>query len=134
MTNTKNNQMFINIPLADYNKLLVQRDMLKAISIVVARYATKPTISILDCVVLLNKRVLDLNKKARKGPTIRDLETKAGLLDRDNLDKRVKWVNSLRNIVGLKLPKNKSGAALVSDVDLILASDEDRLAALEKLK
>jgi len=56
--------------------------------------------------------------------TIRDLETEAGLLNKNNFDKRVKWVNALRNIVGLKLPKNKSGVALVSDVDLILASDE----------
>jgi hypothetical protein len=61
-------------------------------------------------------------------------EQGVGLLDRNNLQLRVKWVNALRTIVGSSMPKNKSGCPLVSDIDLILASDEDRFAALEKIK
>ena len=61
-------------------------------------------------------------------------EQRVGLLDRNNLQLRVKWVNALRAIVGSSMPKNKSGCPLVSDIDLILASDEDRFAALEKIK
>ena len=66
--------------------------------------------------------------------TIREQERDIGLLDKDNLAPRVKWVNALRAIVGATMPKNKSGMSLVSDIDLILASDEQRLAALEKIK
>lgn len=62
------------------------------------------------------------------------LEEEAGLLDRQNLALRVKWVNALRAIVGSTMPKNKSGMSLVSDIDLILASDEQRFAALEEIK
>lgn len=66
--------------------------------------------------------------------TIREQEEAAGLLDRSNLTLRVKWVNALRAIVGSTMPKNKSGCALVSDIDLILASDEHRQAALNKIQ
>lgn len=61
-------------------------------------------------------------------------EENMGLLDRTNTPLRVKWVNALRTIVGSTMPKNKSGVSLVSDIDLILASDEHRFAALEKIK
>jgi hypothetical protein len=65
---------------------------------------------------------------------IRIAEENIGLLYKDNLALRVKWVNALRAIVGKDAPRNKSGVALISDIDLILASDEQRLAALEKIK
>ena len=61
-------------------------------------------------------------------------EQALGLLDKNNLQLWVRWVNALRTIVGSSMPKNKSGCPLVSDIDLILASDEDRFAALEKIK
>lgn len=64
---------------------------------------------------------------------IRQREAEAGLLDQSNLALRVKWVNALRAIVGATCPKNKSGVALVSDIDLILASDEYREQALAKI-
>lgn len=64
---------------------------------------------------------------------IRQREAEAGLLDKDNLTLRVKWVNGLRAIVGANMPKNKSGISLVSDIDLILASDEHREQALLKI-
>jgi len=69
-----------------------------------------------------------------KENTIRPKEEAAGLLDKANIALRVKWVNALRAIVGSTMPKNKSGVSLVSDIDLILASDEQRLMALEKIK
>jgi phosphatidate phosphatase APP1 len=61
-------------------------------------------------------------------------EESIGLLDKNNTALRVKWDNALRAIMGKDAPKNKSGVALISDIDLILASDEQRLAALEKIK
>lgn len=69
-----------------------------------------------------------------KTHTVRDQEEAIGLLDKTNTALRVKWVNALRTIVGAEMPKNKSGVSLVSDIDLILASDEQRLAALDKIK
>lgn len=66
--------------------------------------------------------------------TIREQEAAAGLLDKNNLALRVKWVNALRALVGAESPKNKSGVSLVSDIDLILASDEYRQAALNKIQ
>ena len=65
---------------------------------------------------------------------VREQEEALGLLDRTNTALRVKWVNALRAIVGAEMPKNKSGVSLVSDIDLILASDDQRLMALEKIK
>lgn len=65
---------------------------------------------------------------------VRDQEKAIGLLDKTNTALRVRWVNALRTIVGAEMPKNKSGVSLVSDIDLILASDDQRLAALEKIK
>ena len=65
--------------------------------------------------------------------TIREQEAAAGLLDKENLALRVKWVNALRAIVGSTMPKNKSGVSLVSDIDLILATDDQRIAALAKI-
>lgn len=69
-----------------------------------------------------------------KKSDIQIAEQALGLLDKNNLQLRVRWVNALRTIVGSSMPKNKSGCPLVSDIDLILASDEDRFAALEKIK
>ena len=66
--------------------------------------------------------------------TIREQEEAEGLLCRSNIALRVKWVNALRAIVGAEMPKNKSGASLVSDIDLILASERHREQALHKIK
>jgi hypothetical protein len=64
---------------------------------------------------------------------IREVEELAGLHLRTNLELRVKWVNTLRDIVGRSCPKNKSGTALVSDVDLLMASPTQRVEALLKI-
>lgn len=63
---------------------------------------------------------------------IRDAEIEAGIHDRDNLALRVKWINALRTIVSRRVPKNKTGSPLVSDIDLLTASSEERLEALVK--
>ena len=65
---------------------------------------------------------------------IRQQEIDIGLMDRDNLDIRVDWINALRTIVSRRLPKNKSGMSLISDIDLMLADDDERTEALEKIK
>ena len=61
-------------------------------------------------------------------------EADAGLHDRSNHAVRVKWINALRKIVGERSPKNLSGVPLVSDVDLLLASDVERWQALSAIK
>ena len=49
---------------------------------------------------------------------------------------RVRYVNFLRDIVARRMPKNKVGVAMVSDVDLLLAESNEHceaiLRALEK--
>lgn len=46
------------------------------------------------------------------------------------LDKRVKYVNALRKAVAHRCPKNKLGAPLVSDFDLLCADEEEIKRAL----
>jgi hypothetical protein len=46
-----------------------------------------------------------------------------GLTDPKNLDLRVKWVANLRLVVGRRCPKNKVGAPLISDIDLLTSDD-----------
>ena len=65
---------------------------------------------------------------------IRQKEIAIGLTDRDNLDIRVDWINALRTIVSRRMPKNKSGMSMISDIDLMLANDDERTEALEKIK
>lgn len=51
--------------------------------------------------------------------------SKLGLMERNDQILRVKWVNNLRTIVSRRMPKNKSGTALTTDVDLLLAEPEE---------
>lgn len=53
-----------------------------------------------------------------------------GIHDPANLDIRVKYSNTLREIVGRRMPKNKSGSPLTSDVDLLMAENEEIVEAL----
>lgn len=57
-----------------------------------------------------------------------------GLRDRDNLKLRVKWVNTLRDIVARRCPRNKVGSPIVSDTDVILATAEEHEEALNKIR
>jgi len=49
-------------------------------------------------------------------------------------DLKVRYTNALREIVGKRCPVNKAGSPLVSDYDLLDASEEEQLLALEKVK
>jgi hypothetical protein len=62
------------------------------------------------------------------------IEKEVGLHDRSNHEIRVKWVNSLRKIVGERIPKNASGVPLVSDIDLLLATECERWEALDSVR
>lgn len=64
--------------------------------------------------------------------TLIKIEEAVGLTKRENVALRVKWINGMRSIVALRCPKNKMGAALVTDVDLMFATFEERLQALVK--
>lgn len=61
--------------------------------------------------------------------TIREAEELEGLLIITNRDLRVKWVNNLRRTLERDATKNKSGTALISDVDLLLAPTRRRAEA-----
>lgn len=60
------------------------------------------------------------------------------LHDRNNVGMRVAWINAVRDEVAPRCPKNKVGAPLVSDVDVMLATNQERATglakALQKLK
>ena len=58
---------------------------------------------------------------------------KLGLHDRKNSIMRVRWINALRRVVGRRIPKNAAGAALTSDVDLLLATDEEHLEVIKEM-
>ena len=61
---------------------------------------------------------------------LREAEIALGLHDTDNLELRVKWINALRMVVSRRCPKNNSGTPIVSDIDLLNASEEERCEAL----
>ena len=65
---------------------------------------------------------------------IDQLHRDAGLMERENHLIRIKWSNSLRKIVGRRCPTNKAGASLVSDIDIALATESERLEALKAIK
>lgn len=46
---------------------------------------------------------------------------------------RVKYVNALRLVVSRRMPKNKCGVAIVSDVDLLLAEEWEVEEAISKV-
>lgn len=59
-----------------------------------------------------------------------EYEKLAGLHDRNKLALRVTWINHCRAIAAEDCPKNKSGTPLVTDVDLMLLSEDKRAEAL----
>ena len=66
----------------------------------------------------------------RSFQALRQAGIKLGLHDTDNLELRVKWINALRMVVSRRCPKNNSGTPIVSDIDLLNASEEERCEAL----
>lgn len=69
--------------------------------------------------------------KDRRGTTAL-AEDSAGLTNRENSAERVKWINCLRPIVARTCPVNKMGSPLVSDIDLLMATPEQRQEAILK--
>lgn len=58
------------------------------------------------------------------------LEKRVGLHDKGNLELRIDWVNALREIVGRRMPTNKLGKPVTSDIDLLMAETSERIEAL----
>ena len=64
---------------------------------------------------------------------LNDLNALAAARDRliNSLELRIRWVNTLREVVGLTSPhRNKAGAPIVSDVDLLFATPGQLFEAL----
>jgi hypothetical protein len=55
---------------------------------------------------------------------------KVGLHDRTNHALRVKWINNLRKIVDRRMPVNKMGSPMTSDVDLMTANADEMAEAI----
>lgn len=57
-------------------------------------------------------------------------EATAGLHDRQNLELRIRWANTLRDIVAPGCPTNRVGQHVVADIDILLATPRQRAMAL----
>jgi hypothetical protein len=53
-----------------------------------------------------------------------------GLHDRSNHALRVKWINNLRKIVDRRMPTNKCGSPMTTDVDLMTANADELAEAI----
>jgi hypothetical protein len=69
----------------------------------------------------------------RENCDIRRRLEELGLTDRDNRAIRVRWVNTLRKIVDRRMPVNKMGSPMTTDVDVLLATYAEHIEALETL-
>ena len=65
--------------------------------------------------------------------SIRQRQEELGLTDRNNHALRVRWVNSLRKLVDKRMPVNKMGSPMTTDVDVLLATEEEHLEVLNTL-
>lgn len=62
-----------------------------------------------------------------------EAEQSIGLDHPENLPLRIRWINKLRDIVCKRMPKNKAGNPIISDVDVMRATLEERIEALRVL-
>lgn len=69
----------------------------------------------------------------RENCDIRRRLEELGLTDRNNHALRVRWVNTLRKIVDRRMPVNKMGSPMTTDVDVLLATYAEHIEALETL-
>ena len=69
----------------------------------------------------------------RENCDIRRQLEELGLTDRSNHAIRVRWVNTLRKIVDRRMPVNKMGSPMTTDVDVLLATHAEHIEALETL-
>lgn len=65
--------------------------------------------------------------------SIRQQQEELGLTDRNNHALRVRWVNSLRKLVDKRMPTNRMGSPMTTDVDVLLATEEEHLEVLKTL-
>jgi hypothetical protein len=65
--------------------------------------------------------------------SIRQQQEELGLTDRNNHALRVRWVNALRKLVDKRMPVNKMGSPMTTDVDVLLATEEEHLEVLNTL-
>jgi hypothetical protein len=56
-----------------------------------------------------------------------------GLTDRSNHALRVRWVNTLRKLVDKRMPLNKMGSPMTTDVDVLLATYAEHIETLNIL-
>jgi len=66
--------------------------------------------------------------------SIRQRQEELGLTDRNNHALRVRWVNSLRKLVDKRMPLNKMGSPMTTDVDVLLATEEEHLEVLKMIQ
>lgn len=88
--------------------------------------------------ILADKREAQLEAarwkaEAQRLQSIRQRQEELGLMDRNNHALRVRWVNSLRKLVDKRMPVNKMGSPLTTDVDVLLATEEEHLEVLNTL-
>lgn len=88
--------------------------------------------------ILADKREAQLEAarwkaEAQRLQSIRRQQEELGLMDRNNHALRVRWVNSLRKLVDKRMPLNKMGSPLTTDVDVLLATEEEHLEVLNTL-
>lgn len=96
---------------------------------------------LVDCVDCSGKGTIKMNLYQREIASGLRLENPPDLssmkynpsTDAKLLSKKIKWVNALRGVVARRMPVNNSGWAVVSDVDLLLATEAEREEALEVL-
>jgi hypothetical protein len=65
--------------------------------------------------------------------SIRQRQEELGLTDRNNHALRVRWVNALRKLVDKRMPTNRMGSPMTTDVDVLLATEEEHLEVLKTL-
>lgn len=71
--------------------------------------------------------------EAQRLQSIRRMQEDLGLTDRNNHALRVRWVNTLRKLVDKRMPVNKMGSPMTTDVDVLLATEDEHLEALETI-
>lgn len=88
--------------------------------------------------ILADKREAQLEAarwkaEAQRLQSIRQMQEDLGLTDHNNHEIRVRWVNTLRKIVDRRTPVNKMGSPMTTDVDVLLATEDEHLEALDTL-
>jgi hypothetical protein len=78
-----------------------------------------------DCLRHYPYYITDLN-------AVHEVIYKLGINDRNNLKIRVKFITCVRNVVSRRIPTNKVGASLMSDIDLLTVKSNEFCEAILK--